>query len=349
MAPSTELGDRSTSGRRIVIVIGPGRSGTSTLAGALAHCGFEVPGRAIRGNTTNPVGFYEPRWVVDYHRDLLKRLHVGTIDSAPEALDIVSKAMEGSPDRDRLRDWLAGRLEEQPRLVVKDPRSIWFQGTWISLARELDAQLGFVTMLRHPAEVSASRKKYYSKSEEQRSRDAEITRISGWVNGLLTAELVSRGSSRAFVRYSDLITDWRDVLGVVGEALQVAYDPDISAPVHPVDDFIDPSLHRVSVGWGDTDVPDALRDIGERVWQTLSGAAEHGEQEGFTDAADRLRMEYARMCADARALTLQSGVRSRVAARRRGEARARREMGAASSSVSDLKGRLRQMLIRGNS
>ena len=28
-----------------------------------------------------------------------------------------------------------------------------------------------------------------------------------------------------------------------------------------------------------------------------SGAAEHGEQEGFTDAADRLRVEYARRAA----------------------------------------------------
>ena len=62
--------------RRIVLVVGPGRSGTSTMAGALAQCGYEVP-RAIEGDATNPLGFFEPQWVVDLHTRLLRKAGVG--------------------------------------------------------------------------------------------------------------------------------------------------------------------------------------------------------------------------------------------------------------------------------
>ena len=347
MALSTESADGSSTRRRIVLVIGPGRSGTSTVAGALARCGLEVPGKSIGGNPTNPSGFYEPRWVVDFHREVLKRHHVGTIDPAPEALDIVSASMQRSTERDRLRTWLGERLEEQPRLVVKDPRSIWFQRAWIELAHELDAEPGFVTMLRHPAQVSASRRTYYGRGDSTVSRPQEVERIAGWVNGLLTAELVTRDSPRVFVSYSSLVADWRTQLGRVGEALDLPLEPDIAQEPHPVDDFIDPKLHRIDVDWTDVDVPNALRDVAEQVWQTLSAAAEKGEPADLSAEVDRLRAGYAMLLDDAQALTRSATVRARRTARRRGAASARAEIAEAVATDVSLSSRLRSLLTRG--
>jgi hypothetical protein len=344
VAPSIVRPAHRSHDRVIVMVIGPGRSGTSTMAGALTHSGFEVPGRAIRGDQTNPSGFYEPRWVVDYHRGLLKQLKIGTIDPSPRALDVVSRAVAGSEARARLRDWLSARLEQQPRLVVKDPRSVWFQRMWIEVAEELGAATGYVTMLRHPAEVSASRRRYYGGSEAGPSRAKEIGRVAGWANGLLAAELASRDAPRAFVRYSDLIVDWRAALAPVGESLDIDFDPGLEQSPHPVDGFVDPSLRRIEVGWADLDVPAALRELAEDTWVTLSRFTGGADVSTLPGEADRLRAAYGQMFADAKALTRREVVRDRAAARRRGYRKGRQE--ALARPSPDSGSRLRRLLRR---
>lgn len=326
MASSAELAGAEENSKRIIIVMGPGRSGTSTVAGALAKSGLEVPGQVIRGNPTNPSGFYEPRWVVDFHRDLLDRHYVGTIDTSPSALELMSKASAAPTVRETLHTWLAARLEVQPRLVVKDPRSIWFRDLWVDTARELGVEPGFVTMLRHPAEVSASRHKYYRRDGQPSARSDEINRIAGWVNVVLTAEQSTKGSPRIFVRYTDLVADWRRVLGRLGHALNVDYDPGLDVSPHPVDDFIDSSLHRVQVDWTDVDIPLGLRDMGEELWRAASRLADEGESDDASAEIDRLRHEYAVMMKDALALTRQTSRRSEVAARRRGRRQFREEL-----------------------
>ncbi len=325
MTPSLQPAGAGPDGRRIVIVIGPGRSGTSTVAGSLAMSGLEVPGSAIKGNETNPSGFYEPRWVVNFHKELLDRSRVGTLDSSPEGLELVSTVTEDPKVRARLKDWLAERLEEQPRLVVKDPRSIWFGTLWLETARELGVEPGFVTMLRHPAEVSASRQKYYARGEKPDTRPDDIARIAGWINVALTAELVTRQSPRAFVRYTDLVADWRRELGRIGDVLDLSYSPGLDVTDHPVDSFIDPTLHRVQVDWDDTDIPASLRDLGERVWTSLSGLADLDDEAAAAVVAG-LREEYRRMRDDAVAMSRPVIRRAELTARRRARRQLKNEL-----------------------
>src|SRR3954469_16128465 len=108
--PTRQRGDRTvpTSDRRIVFVLGPGRSGTSTMAGTLAMSGFDVP-KAIAGKESNPSGFYEPRWVVNFHRDLLQKADVRTLDADPDALEQIAPLLDDSQVRAELRTWLGER------------------------------------------------------------------------------------------------------------------------------------------------------------------------------------------------------------------------------------------------
>jgi len=310
--------------QRIVIVVGPGRSGTSTVAGALQMTGLEVPGRVIGGNPTNPSGFFEPRWVVDFHKELLGTSSVATLDSSPLALERIATTASTPAVRERLRTWLSERLETQPRLVVKDPRTIWFHELWATTSRDLGIEPGFVTMLRHPAEVSASREKYYRKSEGENSRSSEIARIAGWVNVALIAEQATQGFPRNFVRYSDLVADWRKVLERVGETQRLEFNPGLDVSPHPVDDFIDPTLHRVRVDWDDVDVPDPLRGLGERVWTALTGLADDGESEARVDDVAKLRDEYLQLTEDALSLSTHAMRRLEREAVRRGRRQGRR-------------------------
>lgn len=334
MADSAQPSGGQPDPRRIVLVIGPGRSGTSTIAGALAKSGFEVPGKAIQANETNPSGFFEPRWVVDFHKELLDRTGVNTLDSAPAAYERVTELVLKDQHRDRLRTWLAGRLESQPRLVVKDPRTVWFRELWVETARELGVEPGFITMLRHPAEVSASREKYYAKSAGESRRGDDVARIAGWVNVALTSERITQGSPRAFVRYTDLVADWRRVLTRVGSTLDLTFDPGPETSPHPVDDFIDPSLHRVQVDWDDVAIPVALRDLGERTWTGLTRLADEGESAAVVADLEGVRAEYHQLTEDAFALNRHAIRRLEAEARRKGRRQATKEAKEAQESAA---------------
>ena len=120
-------------------MLGPGRSGTSTMAGTLAHSGFYVPA-AIKGNETNPTGFFEPRWAVNFHRRLLDEAGVRTLDTDPEALARLERTPQDPAVRDELREWLARSSSSTRRLVIKDPRMVWFHDLWLAAARALGVE-----------------------------------------------------------------------------------------------------------------------------------------------------------------------------------------------------------------
>ena len=67
-----------------MLLIGVGRSGTSAFTGILRELGFRVPQPEVEPDEANPRGFGEPRWVVDWHTRLLKKVRAqGTLAIAP--------------------------------------------------------------------------------------------------------------------------------------------------------------------------------------------------------------------------------------------------------------------------
>lgn len=306
---------------RIVIVVGPGRSGTSSFAGTLKRLGLHVPTPEVGANETNPSGFYEPRWVVDFHNRLLERAAVRTLDASPDARARAERTGSRPGVRKKLHEWLGEALEQAPQLIIKDPRTTWFSKLWVDIAEEYGITPGFVTMLRHPAEVSGSRQTYYGKdSVGAERRGDDIVRIAGWINVALDAERSSRGRDRSLVRYSDLTSDWRSTMTRVGKQLDLTYTPSVETQPHPVDEFIDPGLRRIRIDWDDVDIPDSLRDLGERSWQALSALASDDTGDPDTLAKlDAIAADYAALQADAAALRRHDVWRARIEARRRAE------------------------------
>ena len=104
--------DRAMSERQLLLVVGVGRSGTSLLAGMLGQLGFHIPQPEVQADDTNPRGFGEPRWVVDFHTRLLRERRVTVNDARPAAWEATTAAGEAPAVRDELRGWLAGELRE---------------------------------------------------------------------------------------------------------------------------------------------------------------------------------------------------------------------------------------------
>ena len=267
--------------RRVVFVVGSGRSGTSTMSGALQTLGMHVPQPEVVADETNPKGFGEPQWVVDLHTELLQRCNVAVSDARPAAWFEAGRLANIERLRTRLHTWLeeqfaeAASTEGVPELVVKDPRLAWFLGLWRSAALRCEAAPAYVTMLRPVTEVVGSKQRYYS------TRFGEIDRTAAWVNMMLHTERATRGSQRAFVRYEDLLTDWTIPLFGIGQRFDLFAVKSASAnDIRKVHQFIDPGLRRVQLTWDDVDVPARLRDIAEESWQALNKLADDGVDGG---------------------------------------------------------------------
>ena len=112
--------------RSLVLVAGSGRSGTSLFSGILQRLGCHVPQPEVPADATNPRGFAESQWVVDFHTRLLRSARVQVSDARPAAWALTAEAGLDDAVRDELRRWLAGQFGVAPALIVKDPRLSWY-------------------------------------------------------------------------------------------------------------------------------------------------------------------------------------------------------------------------------
>jgi hypothetical protein len=266
----------------------------------LGQLGLHIPKPEVKADDTNPRGFGEPRWVVDFHVRNLRQRRVTINDARPAAWATMAQTAEDAKVRAELREWLGRELEENGAIVVKDPRTSWFLPLWTRVAAELGVTPDFVTMLRHPAETLTSARKSYGATLTTASRAA------AWVNVALETELATRGARRAFIRYDDLLADWRTQVARLGE--RIAY-PELESPDEQraagVDGFVDPTLHRNRVTWDDLDepVPVALRDVAETAWERLQPLAAGGDAQA---ALDDSRVAYGTLYAESEAIAQSS-------------------------------------------
>ncbi len=312
----------------LVLVTGTGRSGTSTVAGALHNLGLFVPGPYLNANASNPKGFYESKWAMKFHQRLLRAADLQDFDARPYAFERAQALI--TPDvRTELVDWLTEQAAQGSQVVVKDPRSVWVQRLWGEAAAEAGLEIGYLSMLRHPAETIGSRTTYYAKdADELQRRRYQTFSLARWVNNSLLSERETRESRRTFVPYAALLEDWRATMGRVRHDLSLVYDADLdSHERHPVDDFIDPDLRRVRVTWDDLAVPHDLRVMAQSVWDDLLLLHEAGRPlPEVSQRLDRTSLDYELLFTDAAAVAHDAMQESLHVGRRQGAEEARKQM-----------------------
>ena len=286
---------------RLVLVTGVGRSGTSMMSGTLHHLGLDVPGPYLKTNESNPKGFFESRWAVHFHNRLAKAAGIYIFDARPEALGRVQAALTPGR-RARLARFLGKHLDDERIVVVKDPRTVWTLRLWREEAAALGARTGYVAMLRHPAEVTASRSTYYAATSTAQQRHRyQVAGVTRWVNNTLISEAQTRGEPRAFVRYTDMLAGWRSVMRGVGSQLGIDYAVDLDAP-NPADEFIDPSLRRHEGGWDELGLPSDLQSVAEDTWGAVQALVDDPASAAAQDRMDDCALAYRELVADASAM-----------------------------------------------
>lgn len=291
----------SVSRRSLVLVAGAGRSGTSTFSGILQRLGHAVPQPEVPPDESNPRGFAESRWVVDFHKQMLRTVLVVTADARPDAWALTATAADDAA-ADELRTFLKAQFDESDHVLIKDPRLTWFLPLWRRVAADLGVTPRCITMLRHPAAVVQSSARHYG------SRRTPVSRAAGWLNTMLYTERATRNELRAFVRYDDVLDDWAKVTARVADSLALHAVAEASTTqMRLAEEFVDPSLPRSTPSWDDVRMPTALRDQADNVWELLCRLAEpdaHGDD--IFSRLDEARRAYADLYEEAEAIAQSS-------------------------------------------
>lgn len=248
--------------RQVLVVAGSGRSGTSLFTGLTTHLGLHVPKPEVKSNRSNPRGFSEPRWAVDFHNELLAEADVLVDDGRPEAWEATELVGSQPQVQARLVDWLEEQFAQAPRIVVKDPRLAWFFQLYRTAAEATGSQLVVATMLRHPAEVLKSRELAYG------TKTNHNTRAIGWVNMMLGIEHRTRDLPRATVAYADLLADWRGALATADESLGLGLlSRATPEQLAEADALVDPGLRRSVSDWDELGLRPRVRELAEATFE----------------------------------------------------------------------------------
>jgi hypothetical protein len=124
-------------------------------------------------------------------------------------------------------------------LLLKDPRICRFFPFWLRALDELDIVPKVVLPLRHPQEVMQSLR---AREQFGRGRGQLL-----WLRHVLDAEYASRHVERCFVRYTDLLGDWRREAAKLSRKLGIKW-PRMSGAVEvEIDEYLGSELrHQVA-------------------------------------------------------------------------------------------------------
>lgn len=197
-----------------LVIAGMHRSGTSALARTLSLLGCDLPKILVPASRGNDAGHWEPWPVVSLNDEILasagsswddwEAIHPGWYGSLAKA-DFHQRALAV----------LAGEFGSSRLFVLKDPRICRLLPFWIEAIEAFGARPVIVCPIRHPIEVAAS-------LEQRDAIDPSFAQLL-WLRHVLEAEADSRGLTRAFLRYDELLGNWQAMPDQLGRSLGICW------------------------------------------------------------------------------------------------------------------------------
>jgi hypothetical protein len=148
---------------KVIVVLSPGRAGTSLLLKALGAMGMRLSENMIPGSVGNPEGFYEDAEIVEVHKALLQNLNTHPALPLPDGWLESEPAKKARP---KLTKILANRLPESNAIWgFKDPRTASFLPLWNRILNAPGTVPVFILAVRDPAVVATSLKRQINREE----------------------------------------------------------------------------------------------------------------------------------------------------------------------------------------
>ena len=262
---------RAAETRKIILVLGMHRSGTSAVTRCLNLLGAEVGNKLLPPAEDNRSGFWEHADVVAIHEELLRDLGRVWHDARalPEGWFLSAAARKA---RDKLATLISNDFDGRALWAVKDPRLCRFVPLWREVLLESGFEAAALLVVRHPAEVARS-------LDIREGLRSETTYLN-WLEHFAEAESATRGMPRALLSYHGLLSDWREAFAKAGRAMGVKWPTPIEDAHSAIDAFLDRSKRHHVFSKGFCQPPEILDRLYELCsafdpdapdWNAISG------------------------------------------------------------------------------
>jgi len=236
-------GAAAPASKRVAVVVGPGRSGTSALTGAMRALDVYLGDNLKRPLRKNAKGFFEDRDILDVNHRLLATvgLHpsgssVGPIDPArwndPAVAGLKAEAIK----------IIGERFGDAPLWGFKCGGMVRVLPFWEDVLETLGFEISYLIAIRNPLNMASSRGQLDIYRGAQEKSDAE------WLAQVLPYfDLIS---ARPFVvcDYDRMVEDAHREVWRIGRMLNIPETPEMDAQVRAyTSDFIEAKLrHHVA-------------------------------------------------------------------------------------------------------
>ncbi len=253
---------------RIVLVLGPHRSGTSVAAAGVAALGAELRLDALYANDENAKGFFEHPAIIAFDDRALAR--IGTAWDDPACNGATRLAAAGL-DTGHLDDLIAEGaalvrdiFTDAPLAAVKDPRMCLLLPLWARILGEAGYAAADILQLhvaRDPYETARSQMlraqatpDFYDIGRDMAEGAALWLAHAGQALDAATLPGLAGGPA-VMVRHADLLARPAETLDRIAQGLGLPVDP--AARARFAADFVDPRLYRSKVTPADRAAVDA--------------------------------------------------------------------------------------------
>ena len=268
--------------RTAILILGMHRSGTSVLTRLFSLLGCDLPRHLIDPTPDNELGHWEPANIVKLDDQILESAGT-TWDDWVEFNPRWYRSPKAGEFRERAREALDFEFARSRFFVLKDPRICRFPKFWIEALQDFGARPAAVIPVRSPLEVAASLQK----------RDGFNVHFSHlmWLRHMLDAELGSRGLTRFFISYDEILSAWSNLAEEAETALQISWPRMSDRTADEIEAFLREDFrHHASAK------SSVLKNMRLSQWlrhsyEIFSRWAEAGEDEHDHAALDAIRAE----------------------------------------------------------
>jgi hypothetical protein len=218
----------------VVCVLGMHRSGTSALCGALDLLGVDFGRFLMPATDANKKGHWEHEEIVRIHDRLLSALGSCWDDDQPLPADWLERETTREA-RSKLTELLERDFAQSSIFGLKDPRMCRLVPLWLPIFQTLRIEPSFILVVRHPWEVAES----LAKRDGIEHPKSHLL----WLEHVVQAESATRGHTRSFVRYEEIMDEPVAILGELREQLGVNLRTPSEVETS-LRQFLDPSLRH---------------------------------------------------------------------------------------------------------
>lgn len=258
--------------KRLVVVLGMHRSGTSAITRGLRALGVALGERTAPGVVgENDKGFWEDVDLQELNNQMLSFLDSSWDDVRPvSSADVTRLERAGFPAR--CQALLAAKLDAESVFGLKDPRLARLIPFWGRVFRDCSFDVVYVIALRNPLSVVRSLAK--------RNGMDPVQGYLLWADHVLASLLATEGEGRVLVDYDLLMAEPTAQLQRMAAALSLSVIDEELAIYR--DSFIDEGLRHAAFGLADLEADPACLDVVRHIYAGLLSAA--GSDSGLPPA-----------------------------------------------------------------